>query len=185
MPEDLRSLFLLDPSVTFLNHGSFGACPKPVFEEYQRWQLELERQPVEFLGRRYYDLMAEARAALGEYLNAPADDLIFADNATAAVNIVVRSLDLKPGDEVLTTNHEYGACDLTWQYLQERKGVVITRANVALPVTTPEDFVESFWANVTEKTRVIYLSHITSFSALIFPVAEICRSSSASSVPGK
>jgi len=175
MPENLRSLFLLDPSVTFLNHGSFGACAKPVFEQYQRWQLELERQPVEFLGRRYYELMAEARAELGKYLNAPADDLIFADNATAGVNIVVRSIELNPGDEVLTTDHEYGACDLTWQYLQERKGVVIKRANVALPVTTPEDFVESFWANVTDKTRVIYLSHITSFSALIFPIEEICR----------
>jgi isopenicillin-N epimerase len=93
MPADLKSEFLLDPSVTFLNHGSFGACPKPVFAEYQRWQLELECQPVEFLGRRYYDLMAESRAALGKYLNADPDDLIYVDNATAGVNVVVRSLE--------------------------------------------------------------------------------------------
>ena len=92
MVADLRSDFLLDPTVTFLNHGSFGACPKPVFEEYQRWQLELERQPVEFLGRRYYDLMAESRAALGKYLNADPNDLTYVDNATAGVNVVVRSM---------------------------------------------------------------------------------------------
>jgi isopenicillin-N epimerase len=174
MADDLRSLFLLDPTVTFLNHGSFGACPRPVFEEYQRWQLELERQPVEFLGRRYNDLLAEARAALGTYLNAPADDLVFVDNATTGVNIVARSLDLKPGDELVTTDREYGACDLTWQFLQEDKGVVIRKAAIALPVTTQEAVVEEIWAQVTDRTRVIYLSHITSGSALTFPVAEVC-----------
>jgi isopenicillin-N epimerase len=175
MAVDLRSEFLLDPEVTFLNHGSFGACPKPVFADYQRWQLELERQPVEFLGRRYHDLMAESRAALGTYLNAPPDDLIYVDNATAGVNVVVKSLALEPGDEVVTTDHEYGACDLTWQFLQERNGITVNRVHVALPVTTQDDLFETIWAQVTERTKVIYLSHITSFSALIFPVEEICR----------
>ena len=170
MAVDLRSEFLLDPAVTFLNHGSFGACPKPVFAEYQRWQLELERQPVEFLGRRYHDLMADSRAALGTYLNAPADDLIYVDNATAGVNVVVKSLALEPGDEVVTTDHEYGACDLTWQFLHERNGITVNRVHIGLPVTTQDDLVETIWAQVTERTKVIYLSHITSFSALIFPV---------------
>ena len=175
MVADLRSDFLLDPTVTFLNHGSFGACPKPVFEEYQRWQLELERQPVEFLGRRYYDLMADSRAALGKYLNADPNDLIYVDNATAGVNVVVRSMTLEPGDEIVTTDHEYGACELTWQFLQESRGAVIKRAHIALPVTTHEEIVDALWAQVTERTKVIYLSHITSFSALIFPVEEVCR----------
>lgn len=175
MMTPLREHFLLDPSVTFLNHGSFGACPKPVFEEYQRWQRELEWQPVEFLGRRFHDLLADSRAALGAYLNADPDDLIYTDNATAGVNIVLRSLDLAPGDEVVTCDHEYGACDLTWQYLHERHGVVINRVPVALPVTTHADLVETLWAAVTERTKVIYLSHITSFSALVFPIEEICR----------
>src|SRR5213594_1252863 len=88
----LRDQFLLDPSVVFLNHGSFGACPRPVFEIYQRWQLELERQPVEFLGRRHDELLAKARASLGAYLNVGADDLIFVPNATTGINIVARSL---------------------------------------------------------------------------------------------
>ena len=175
MVADLRSDFLLDPSVTFLNHGSFGACPKPVFAEYQRWQLELERQPVEFLGRRYYDLMADSRAALGKYLNADPNDLTYVDNATAGVNVVVRSMTLEPGDEIVTTDHEYGACELTWQFLQESRGAVIKRAHIALPVATHEEIVDALWAQVTERTKVIYLSHITSFSALIFPVEEVCR----------
>ena len=175
MTENFRSHFLLDPEVTFLNHGSFGACPKPVFEEYQRWQLELERQPVEFLGRRYHDLLEESRAALGAYINADPDDLIYTDNATAGVNIVLRSLALEAGDEVVTCDHEYGACDLTWQYLHEKNGVVIKRAAIPMPVTTHADLVETIWDQVTDKTKVIYLSHITSFSALIFPIEEICR----------
>ncbi|HET7055766.1 MAG TPA: aminotransferase class V-fold PLP-dependent enzyme, partial [Thermomicrobiales bacterium] len=149
--------------------------PKPVFAEYQRWQLELERQPVEFLGRRYYDLMAESRAALAAYLNADPDDLIYVDNATAGVNVVVRSLELGPGDEIVTTDHEYGACELTWQFLQESRGAIIKRAHIGLPLSTHEEIVDALWAQVTERTKVIYLSHITSFSALIFPVEEICR----------
>ena len=105
----LRDLFLLDPEVVFLNHGSFGACPRSVFEEYQRWQRELERQPVEFLARRYEGLTEGAKARLAEYLGARPDDLAFVPNATAGLNVVARSLPLGPGDEVLVTNHEYGA----------------------------------------------------------------------------
>ena len=175
MTGDLRADFLLDPSVTFLNHGSFGACPRPVFERYQRWQLELERQPVEFLGRRYYDLLAESRHALGRYLCVDGDDLVYTDNATMGVNIVLKSLDLEPGDEIVTTDHEYGACILAWEYLHEHNGVVVHRAPITLPVASKDEIVESLFSRVTERTKVIYLSHITSFSALIFPVEEVCR----------
>ncbi|MBI5929956.1 MAG: aminotransferase class V-fold PLP-dependent enzyme [Chloroflexi bacterium] len=172
---NLKNQFLLDPTVTFLNHGSFGACPKPVFETYQRWQLELERQPVEFLGRRFDDLMDQARARLADYLHAPTDSLIFVPNATAGVNTFARSLNLQPGDEILTTDHEYGACDLTWQFVCRQTGAVYRHYPIPLPVTTHADFVESFWSAVTPRTRVIFISHITSPTALIFPVAEICR----------
>ncbi len=99
--------FLLRPDVTFLNHGSFGACPKPVFDVYQNWQRELEAEPVEFLGRRINDLLAAARLRLGDYLGAEADNLVFVPNATHGVNIVARSLDLQPGD-VAQENH-FGA----------------------------------------------------------------------------
>ena len=118
----MRSFFLLDESVTFLNHGSFGATPIPVFESYQRWQRRLESQPVLFLGRELDGLLKESRAALGAYLHADADDLVYVPNATHGVNIVARSLDLQPGDEVLTTDHEYGACDFTWEYVCGKAG---------------------------------------------------------------
>src|SRR6266545_3629346 len=107
----LKEYFLLDPDIIFLNHGSFGATPKPVFDAYQNWQLRLETQPVLFLGREIYGLLKESRDALGKYLNASGDDLVYIPNATHGANIVARSLDLNAGDEILTTDHEYGACD--------------------------------------------------------------------------
>lgn len=171
----LRDLFLLDPNVIFLNHGSFGACPVPVFETYQRWQLELERQPVEFLGRRADGLIAEACAVLGAYLNADPQDLVFVPNATHGINTVARSLALQPGDEILTTDHEYGALNYTWEFVCRQTGAVYIRHPVPLPVTTHAEFVESFWNAVTPRTRVIFMSHITSPTALTFPVREICR----------
>lgn len=161
--------------MAFLNHGSFGACPKPVFERFQEWQLELERQPVEFLGRRSDGLMDEARAALGEYVNASANDLIFVPNATAGINIVARSLDLKAGDEILSNDHEYGALDFTWGFVCSKTGAKYVQHSIPLPVTSHEDFVESLWEKVTPRTRVIYISHVFSPTALITPVAEICR----------
>lgn len=180
--ESLRDLFLLDPEVVFLNHGSFGACPRPVFEAYQRWQLELERQPVDFLGRRADDLLATARAALGAYLHADPDALVFINNATAGMNLVARSLDLGPGDEILTTDHEYGAIHLTWQFVAKKTGATIVTCPIPLPVTTPEAFVDRLWAAVTPRTRVISISHITSPTALIFPVAEVCRRARAAGI---
>ena len=171
--ETLREAFLLDPDVVFLNHGSFGACPKPVFESYQRWQRELERQPVEFLGRRHDALLDEARAAIGRYLNAVPDCLAFVPNATVGINAVARSLALSPGDEILTTDHEYGAIDYTWNYVCGQTGAVYVRQPIPLPVTTHAAFVEAFWRGMTPRTRVICLSHITSPTALTFPVAPI------------
>lgn len=171
----LKDQFLLDPSVTFLNHGSFGACPKPVFETYQRIQRELEWQPVEFLGRKSDAMLADARAALGKFLNADADDLIFVPNATQGLNTVIRSLKLEPGDEILTTNHEYGALNNAWAFFCQKTGAKYINYDMPLPVTTHEEFVERFWGGVTPRTKVVYISHITSPTALIFPVKEICR----------
>src|SRR5262245_32014177 len=170
-----RNQFLLNPDVVFLNHGSFGACPKPVFEAYQRWQLELERQPVEFLGRRIEDLVKASRESLGRFLNTDADNLVYVTNATTGLNTVAKSLRLEPGDEILTSNHEYGALDMTWKFVCSKTGAKYIQHPIPLPVTTPEAFVETFWAGVTPRTRVIFLSHITSPTALIFPIAEVCR----------
>lgn len=168
-----RSLFLLRPDVVFLNHGSFGACPRPVFDAYQRWQLELEQQPVAFLGRRFPALMQHAREQLAQFLGADADEVVFVPNATVGLNVIARSLALQPGDEVLTTDHEYGAVDRTWQFLCEQRGARYVRQPIPLPIAAAEHVVEAIWSGVTERTRVLCISHITSPTALILPIAEL------------
>lgn len=169
----LRDQFLLDPEIVFLNHGSFGACPIPVFDEYQRWQRQLERQPVRMLGREIDGLLREAMQPLATFLHADAADCVFVPNATTGVNIVARSLKLNEGDEVLTTDHEYGACDYTWEYVCGRAGARYVRQAVPLPAGSAGEFIECMWAGVTPRTRVLFLSHITSPTALVFPLAEL------------
>jgi isopenicillin-N epimerase len=171
----LRAEFLLDPDVTFLNHGSFGACPRAVFQRYQEWQQELERQPVLFLARRIEGLLAEARAALGAYVGTDPDDLVFVPNATAGVNIAAWPLGLRAGDEVLSTNLEYGALDLTWEHVCGDFDARYVRTPISLPVAGEEELVETIWAAVGPRTRVLFLSHHTSRTALTLPVAELCR----------
>lgn len=170
----LRSLFLLDPEIVFLNHASFGACPRPVMEVYQHWQRELELEPVDFLVRHGAELMAEARERLAEYVGAGRDDLVFVPNATYGVNVIARSLRLGPGDECLSTDHEYGACDRAWQMLCDRQGATYVRAPIEVPVTTDTDIVEAVWSRVTERTKVLFFSHITSLTALTLPAKALC-----------
>jgi isopenicillin-N epimerase len=169
----MRDLFLLDPDLVFLNHGSYGACPHEVFDTFQHWQREMERNPVEFLGRRSGTLLAEARTKLAAHLGARGEDLVFVTNATTGVNIVAASLALQPGDEVLATDHEYGACDATWQIACEKAGATYRRVPVPLPFE-PERFAATLLAAVTPCTKLIFVSHITSVTALIFPLAELC-----------
>jgi isopenicillin-N epimerase len=170
----LRGEFLLDPEVTFLNHGSFGACPRAVFDRYQQWQLELERQPVLFLARRLEELLAEARAVLGEYVGADPDDLVFVPNATSGINIAAWPSGLERDDEVVTTNLEYGALDLTWEHVCGDFGARYVQAPVSLPVRDEEEIVEAVSSAVTERTRVLFLSHHTSSTAMTLPVEELC-----------
>ena len=171
----LKEYFLLDQNIVFLNHGSYGATPKPVFEAYQNWQLRLERQPVLFLGREIRGLLQESRQALGEYLNASAEDLVYIPNATHGVNIIARSVELGPGDEILTTDHEYGACDYTWDFVCGKMGAKYIHQSIPLPVNTEEEIVEQFWQGVTSETKATYLSHITSSTALRLPVEILCQ----------
>lgn len=170
----MKNLFLLDPSIVFLNHGSFGACPAKVLGNCQWWQREMERNPVEFLGRRSAELLGQSRAALAGYLGAKPEDLIYVPNATTGVNTVARSIPLLAGDEILTTDHEYGACDNTWRFVCRHTGARYVPVEIPLPFRA-EEFTERVWAGVTPRTRVLYLSHITSTTALILPVAELCR----------
>ena len=172
---DLKSQFLLDPDVVFLNHGSFGATPRPVFEAYQQWQRRMERQPVHFFATEIKEHFTQARQALAHFLQADSNDLVFVPNATFGVNIVARSLALGPGDEVLATNHEYGACENAWLFMAEKQGFDYRRQAISLPLPSDETIVEQFWQGVTAHTKVIFLSHITSSTAVRFPVRAICQ----------
>jgi isopenicillin-N epimerase len=170
-----RDPFLLDPQVVYLNHGAYGACPRPVFERYQAWQVELEREPVDFLSRRLPELLAEARAALAAYVGAEPDDLVFVPNATSAVNAFARSLDLRPGDEVLATDLEYGACDLTWRYVCGRAVATYVQAPIPLPLERPSEVVDAVFDRLSERTRALFVSHVTSDTALVLPLAELVQ----------
>ncbi len=155
----MREGFLLDPEVAYFNHGSYGACPVEVFDEYQRLQRELELEPTDFLARRFEGALLEARTALADFVGARVDDLVFAPNATSALNAVIRSLRIRPEEEILTTKHEYGAILRTLGFI---------RANVVL--VEPEELI----ANIGIRTRAVVVSHITSPTALVLPVADIC-----------
>ncbi len=178
----MKDLFLLDPEVVFLNHGSFGATPRPVFEVYQDWQRRLEQQPVHFIITELPGLLKHARQILGEVLHAPAGDLVFIPNATFGVNVVARSLALGPGDEILASDHEYGACENAWELICRKTGATYVRQPVPLPVESGEQIVEQFWQGVSPRTRLIFLSHITSSTALRLPVEAICQRARAAGI---
>ncbi len=177
----MRQHFLLDPNIVFLNPGSYGACPRVVFQAYQDWQLEMERNPVAFLGRRSAALLRDARIVLASYLGARADDLVFVANATTGVNIVARSLDFRPGDEILTTDLEYGACIATWERVCQQRGATLRRVEIALPLEA-DRFVDHLFNAVTKRTRLLFTSHLTSGTALILPIADLCRRARAAGI---
>jgi isopenicillin-N epimerase len=172
---ELRALFLLDADIVHLNHGAFGACPRPVFAAYQGWQRQLEHHPTAVLSERYDALLDRARARLAVYLNCSSKDVVFVPNSTTGLNAVARSLRLEPRDEVLATDHEYDAMDLLWSHVCSEAGARYVREPVPLPASDRAELVERIWSAVTPRTRVIFLSHVTSKTALILPVAEICR----------
>ena len=155
----MRAGFLLDPDVVYFNHGAYGACATGVIDEYQRLQRELERDPTDFFVRRFEVAMWDARAALAAFVGAAPSDLVFTANATAALNAVIRSLRVRPEEEILTTRHEYGAILRTLGFI---------RANVVL--VEPDELIE----NISIRTRAVVLSQITSPTALVLPVAEVC-----------
>jgi isopenicillin-N epimerase len=159
--------WLLDPDVTYLNHGGYGACPRPVLERYQAWQRELEHEPTDLFSRRLPGQLAEVRARLAAFLGARPEDLALASNATSALNSVIRSLALDTGAEVLTTAHEYGALVKAWG-----------AAGATLVVRQPEELA----ASIDRGTRAVFVSHVTSSTARVLPVAEICAAARAAGV---
>lgn len=175
MNDDLRDLFMLRDDLVFLNHGSFGACPRPVHARYQALQCELESNPVAFLdaSRELPGRLREARQSLARFVGARRDDLVMVTNATYGLNVVARSLPLGPGDEVVITDHGYGAIERTWAFVCEATGAELVRASIELPVESADQVVHDIWAHVTDRTRVLCVDHITSPTALILPIREL------------
>ena len=171
----IKEQFLLDPAVTYLNHGSFGACPKPILENYQYWQSTLEREPVQFITKIAPEALLTSKQALSKYIGCNHEDFFFTQNPTMAVNQVVKSLNFQPGDEVLTTNLEYGAIDKTFEFYSKKYGFTYRKQNISLPLISTEKFIEEFWNGYNKKTKAISLGHCTSATALVFPVKEICE----------
>ena len=173
MTQDFSSHWCLDPSVAYLNHGSYGACPRAVLELQRGLQLEMEREPVDFLSRRLPERLQSSRAALASFLGADPADLVFVPNATTAVNAVLRSLAFAPGDELLATSHTYAACRNALDHVASRTGARVVTAALPFPVRDDEEIVAAVMACVSPRTRLALLDHVTSPTALVLPIARL------------
>lgn len=179
MPSELREQFLLDPEIAFLNHGSFGSCPRPVLEYQRLWQDTIEARPIEKLGRRSDEMLNEAKSVVAPYLGVAPRDMAFVTNATDAANAVLRSLRFQPGDELLTTNHVYGAIRKTMWSVADRTGAQVIEADVRVPLAHTQEVVDAIASKLGAKTKLLVVDHVTSPTAIVFPIREIvslCRS---------
>ncbi len=166
-------LWTLDPAVTFLNHGSFGACPRAVIAHQRALQDELEREPVLFLARKLEARIDAARERTARLVGAKPEDLVFVRNATEGVNAVLRSLDLSSGDELLTTDHAYNACKNALHYVADRVGAKVVVASVPFPIDDAATVVERVLAAVTDRTKLALIDHVTSPTGIVLPVPEL------------
>ena len=174
--ETFRELFMLDPDVAFLNHGSFGAVPRPVFEFQNELRRELENEPVLFLARKLEGRLAKVRQSIARYVNAESGDALgLVPNVTTGLNAVARSVELGRGDEILLTDHEYGAKRIMWEEVAARAGAKVVVASLPRPALTEDELFAAIAARLTSRTQVLFMSHITSLSALQLPVARLCE----------
>jgi isopenicillin-N epimerase len=174
-PIDLRSRWTLRPGVTYLNHGSFGPSPRSVIAARQRWIERLESEPMDFFVRQLEGHLEDARQRLAEVVGTSSENLVLVDNATLGMNIVATSFPLAAGDEVLATNHEYGAVLRIWRERCQRAEARLVVQRLPERFHSADELVEAFFAGATERTKLIVVSHITSPTAILLPVAEICR----------
>lgn len=178
----LRDAFLLEPGIAYLNHGSYGATPRVVLAAAERWRQRLEAQPCRFMGSELAPALRKAAARLAAFLGAAGEDLVFVENATAGANAVLRALDFKPGDELLTTTHVYGAVRKTLQYVAARTGAVLVEAKLPFPVADEDEIVAAVTQRFTARTRILVLDHVTSPTALILPIQRLIAAAKAQGI---
>ncbi len=179
----MREHFTLEPGVTFLNHGSFGACPRVVLDEQTALRARLEREPVRFFLRELEPLLDRAREALSHFLGAPASELAFVPNTTHAVSEVLRSLPLKPGDELVTTSHAYNACANALRFVADRSQATLVVAQVPFPIDSSAAHHEAVLQAVTKRTRLVLVDHVTSPSGLLFDLGPLVQELERRGVP--
>lgn len=172
---EYKELWTLDPSVMFLNHGSFGACPKAVLAVQQSLLSQLEQEPLRFFGREWEPLLDNARSKLAEFVGANIQDLVFVNNATTGVNSVLRSLSFSDEDEILTTNHEYNACRNALDFIASRTGARIVIAQIPFPIESSQQVIAAVMGRVSARTRLALIDHITSQTGLIFPIQQLVK----------
>ena len=157
-PSQLKKLFQINSKITFLNHGSYGACPQPVFDNYQEWQNKIEKNPVQFMTKDVYKNLEISRQELGRFINCDKDDIVYFPNPTHAVASIIENINIKANDEVLSTNLEYGSCDRMWFYHSKVNNYVYKRTQIDIPVIDKKSFINNFWDAVTDRTRFIFVS---------------------------
>jgi isopenicillin-N epimerase len=173
MTDDLAHHWTLDPAIGFLNHGSFGATPRRVLEAQQAWRSEMEVEPVRFMVEKLEPALDGARAQLGAFVGADPGQLAFVPNATTGANTVLRSLAFEPGDEILTTDHEYNAIKNAIEFVAARSGARMVVAEVPFPSQGPDEVIERVMGDVTSRTRLAVLDHVTSATGLVLPVGQL------------
>jgi len=171
----IRSRFLLEPDIAFLNHGSFGTVPREVYAVADEWRRRLETNPDRFIREALPPAIREAAAQVAPFFKVRAEDLTFVDNATAGVNAVLRSLDFKPGDEILSTDHAYGAVANAMRYVATRSGAMTVFAEVKMPAANADEIFSAITGRFSPRTKLLVIDHITSATALIFPVERLTK----------
>ena len=171
--KSLKPIFQINPDITFLNHGSYGACPRPVFENYQDWQHKIEQNPVQFMANDVYNDLEISRSTLGKYLNCHMNDIVYFPNPTHAVASIIDNIRINENEEVLSTDLEYGSCDRMWFYHSKKNKYNYNRVKINFPIIDKASFLENFWEGASDKTKYIFISHITSGTGMILPVQDI------------
>jgi isopenicillin-N epimerase len=175
LPAANPGLWALSPDIIYLNHGAFGACPKPVLEAQNEWRMRLEKSPMQFLVRELETQLDTARAAMAQFAGAPVEDVVFVANATSGVNTVLRSLKFSPGDELIVTNQEYNASRNALDFVAERSGARVVVVNIPFPFSRADELITPILEAVTKRTRLVLIDHVTSQTGIILPIVKLVK----------